>query len=98
MLDDVGEKASVGGARTAARTAAEQQILMVGLFYGWLLMKIWLNVAKTSMAFHALLAICRSGFLYLKARFAFESQQSSSATIVSSKQLRNCALLLSLSL
>lgn len=30
MLDDVGEKASVG-ARTAARTAAEQQILMVAM-------------------------------------------------------------------
>jgi len=59
MLDDVGEKASVGGARTAARTAAEQQILMVGLFYGWSLMsKICSTlVAKTSMAFHVHLAI-----------------------------------------
>ena len=45
MLDDVGEKASVGGARTAARTAAEQQILMVG-FVLWLAAD---DVAKISL-------------------------------------------------
>ena len=35
MLEDASEKASVGGgARTAARTAAEQQILMVCFMVG----------------------------------------------------------------